>query len=67
MNTPFVPGPDDEFRGIIEIDCSEFLPAELKAKLRIGKFLPVAQPCGGDLDDAQKEAGLSPDDLPPAE
>jgi hypothetical protein len=44
----YVPGPYDAFRGIVEIDCSEFLPPKMKAKFRIGKFVPVEE-MGGDL------------------
>jgi len=49
MNETYVPGPYDEFRGVFEFDCSENLPPELKAKFRIGKFVPV-QPCPDGSD-----------------
>jgi hypothetical protein len=51
MTVDSVPEPDDEVNGVIEIDCSEYLSPELKAKLRIGKFVPVGystQRHGGD-------------------
>ena len=43
--------PDDEVDGVIEIDCAQYLSPELRAKLRIGKFVPVGRPSqwqGGD-------------------
>ena len=49
MTEPYVPGPYDEFRGVFEFDCSENLPPELKAKFRIGKFLPI-QPSADEND-----------------
>jgi hypothetical protein len=66
MSEPFVPGPDDHFRGVIEFDCSEFLSPELKAKLRIGKFVPVTRP-GGDVadDPAAPPPNLPKDEAPP--
>ena len=63
MSEPFVPGPHDHYRGVVEVDCSEFLPPELKAKLRIGKFVPVAPPIG-DLD---PEPSPRPKDNPASE
>ncbi|HEY3788336.1 MAG TPA: hypothetical protein VGL71_05745 [Urbifossiella sp.] len=39
----YVPGPYDTFRGVIEIDCSECLPPDPKAKLRIGKIFPLEE------------------------
>lgn len=60
MNASYVPGPYDEFRGVFEFDCSENLPPELKAKFRIGKFVPLqAPPDGCDLV-------VQPEPLPPS-
>ena len=47
MTGSYTPGPYDEFRGIFEFDCTDFIPLELKAKLRIGKWVPVQPPPDG--------------------
>jgi hypothetical protein len=66
MSEPHVPGPYDEWRGVVEIDCYECLPPELKAKFRIGKFVPVGRP-GGDVTDdpAAPPSNLPKDGAPP--
>lgn len=66
MSEPYVPGPDDEYRGLVEIDCSECLPPELKARFRIGKFIPVTR-SGGDSagESGSPPAAPQPRDDPP--
>jgi hypothetical protein len=67
MSEPYMPGPYDEYRGVVEIDCSECLPPELKAQFRIGKFVPVTASVGEtqtDLD-SNPASPADPGETPP--
>jgi hypothetical protein len=39
MNPEYVPGPYDEYRGVVEIDFTEGLPEEVRATIRPTRFL----------------------------
>lgn len=65
MNNSYQPGPFDEFRGIFEFDCMDYISPELKAQLQDGEFLPVQPPPDGcDLvvrpDSSDSDADSSP-------
>ncbi len=60
----YKPGPYDQFRGVIEIDCYECLSPEQKAKFRIGKFVPVGE-VGGDVPPIPGAPKTSPEQSPP--
>jgi hypothetical protein len=64
MSGGYVPGPFDEFRGIFEFDCTDYITPELKAKLRVGNFLPVQFPPEG-CDLVVRPDSSKPDDNAP--
>ncbi len=39
MNPEYVPGPYDEYRGVVEIDFTEGLPEEVRAAIRPTRFV----------------------------
>jgi hypothetical protein len=63
MNPEFIPGPYDEYRGVVEIDCSEGLPEAVRAALRPTEFLQDFDFAGVlEIDCSSPESsGTSPD------
>lgn len=60
MNPEYVPGPYDEYRGVVEIDCTEGLPDEVRAAIRPTKFLNDRDFVGGGDEVPPPAGGATP-------
>ena len=64
MTEPYTPGPDDEFRGIIEFDCTAHLTPEERAAIRVTPLVTETDFIGVFEFDCSEPSG-APDPVAP--